>query len=86
MCLHPISDSKVLKSELMDRDVHYTWHFEHERLPYRENVDKDLLESYLDDPVDLLDFVYADDEHEREKYELLFDKSSKYFLKIVLSM
>jgi hypothetical protein len=84
--LHPIEDEEVLKQEIESRDIRYTRHFEEKRLPRRENVTKDLIKKHLRDPVDLLEFVFEDDDHRREKYQLLFDKSSKYYLKTVLSM
>lgn len=83
---HPISDQENFKEELSVRDISYTRHFEEERLPYRSNVTKDLIEEHLQEPDNLVDFRYEEDDHKREKYQVLFDKSSKYFLKIVLSM
>lgn len=84
--LHPIDSEEALKREIESREIQYTWHFKEKRLPRRKNVSVELIETYLGNPVDLLEFVFEPDDHDREKYQLLFDKSSKYFLKIVLSM
>lgn len=77
---------ETFRHELSSRDIQYTRHFEKERLPYRQNVTKSLIEQHLENPDNLIDFVHSEDGHEREKYEAIFDKSSKYYLKIVLSM
>lgn len=86
MAIHPLKTEKEFKEELKDREIRYTWHFEQERLPDRSNVTKDLIEEHLQNPSALLEFKHVEDDHNREKYETLFDKSSKYYLKIVLSM
>jgi hypothetical protein len=83
---HPIDSESKFKRKISCCKISYTKHFEEERLPYRKNITKDLIESHLKNPEDLTEFTYAKDEHSREKYEALFDKSTKYFLKIVLSI
>ena len=84
--LHPIEKEGRFKNELKSRQVNYTRHFEEDRLPYRQNVTKDLIEQHLSNPKDLVEYKYEEDNHNREKYQVLFDKSTKYYLKIVLSM
>ena len=86
MSIHPIEDRDKLDEAISVREVKYTRHFEEERLPRRENVSKELIEDNLSNFSGLVDFVYSEDDHSRFKYELLFDKSRKYFLKVVLSM
>lgn len=83
---HPIEEEEIFKEVISSRKVNYTYHLEEKRLPIRENVSKDLIERHLDNPSDLIDYSYEEDNHKREKYQLVFDKSTKYFLKIVLSM
>jgi hypothetical protein len=86
LVMHPIEESEVLGEAVSSRDIVYTRHFEDERLPYRENVSKSLIEKHLRDFSGLVDFEFSEDGHDRAKYELLFDKSNKYYLKVVLSM
>jgi len=84
--VHPIEKEEKFKNELQSRKVNYTRHFERYRLPYRQNVTKNLIEKHLEDPKDLVKYKHEEDDHNREKYQVLFDKSTKYYLKIVLSM
>jgi hypothetical protein len=84
--VHPIEKEEKFKNELQSRKVNYTRHFERDRLPYRQNVTKNLIEKHLEDPKDLVKYKHEEDDHNREKYQVLFDKSTKYYLKIVLSM
>lgn len=86
MTEHPIGDEEVFKDLLKTRNIKYTLHFERDRLPYRSNVTKELIEKHLRNPEDLDEFVYERDNHKRQKYQTLFGKSSKYYLKIVLSI
>jgi hypothetical protein len=86
MVRHPIEERDVLQEAVSSREIFLTRHFQEERLPRRENVSRGIIFSHLEDMSDLVDFVYSEDGHSRFKYELLFDKSSKYFLKVVLSM
>jgi len=83
---HPVKNEKTFKNMISGLKLEYTKHFEKDRLPYRKNISKELIREYIGDPKDLVEFSYAPDNHVREKYEVLFDKSSKYFLKIVLSV
>lgn len=86
MVEHPIKNKNCLEEAVSDREIKYTRHFKEQRLPRRENVSEKLIKLYLNDMSDLVDFAYSEDEHRRFKYELLFNKSTKYFLKVVLSM
>jgi len=67
MVLHPIENEELFKEELRIRDISYTHHFEEERLPYRANITKELIEEHLRNPSDLIDFVYSEDDHKKRK-------------------
>jgi len=83
---HPIDEEKEFIEFLRGVDgVRLTHHFRVERLPGRPNISKELIEEHVRNPSDLVEFQYSRDEHSREKYECLFEKSTKYLLKIVLS-
>jgi len=83
---HPIGDEESFREFLRGADeIKLTHHFRVERLPLRPNISKGLIEQYVRNPGKLVKFQYSDDGHSREKYECLFDKSTKYLLKIVLS-
>ncbi|MDY6788505.1 MAG: hypothetical protein SVV03_00935 [Candidatus Nanohaloarchaea archaeon] len=87
MVEHPITETEKFKEMLGSiTEIKYTWHFERERLPYRHNVTKNLIEKHLNNPSDLLIFDHQKDSHRRHKYAAYFDKSTKYYLKIVLSV
>jgi hypothetical protein len=44
---HPIKDEKSFKKELKQGNISYTRHFEEDRLPYRTNISKELIEKHL---------------------------------------
>lgn len=55
-------------------------------MPNRSNITKELIEKYLDNRFeDLVSFVHKKDNHESERYNLIFDKSTKYYLLLALS-
>lgn len=74
-----------LKKKLARVDIKYTNHFEEDVNPERDNIGKELIEKHLRNPESLLKSEYQEDQHHREKYDLYFDKSSKYALRIVVS-
>jgi len=84
---HPIDDQEEFSEFLnIAEKMKLTHHFRVERLPRRPKISEELIKAHIENPESLLEFQYSDDEHSREKYECLFEKSSKYLLKIVLSV
>jgi len=84
---HPIREDKEFERFLGEcEEIELTHHFEHERLPRRPNISREMIEDYLSSLEDLIEFEYQEDDNPRPKYSCLFDKSSKYYLKIVLSV
>lgn len=83
---HPIETKDGIRKTLSRvSKINYTQHFEEERLPNRVNLSKDIIEEHLKSPRKLIEFEFEEDKHPRPKYQLVFDKSTKYYLKIVLS-
>ncbi|PSH01736.1 MAG: hypothetical protein BRC27_01080 [Nanohaloarchaea archaeon SW_10_44_10] len=86
MASHPLESEKEFKQALNEiKRINYTRHFEEERLPNRVNLNKKTIEENLNSPSNLIDFEFEEDEHSRPKYQLVFDKSNKYYLKVVIS-
>lgn len=83
---HPIDSKEGIEKSLNNiTQIHYTLHFEEERLPNRVNLNKNIIEENLGSPDKLIDFEFEKDQHPRPKYQLVFDTSTKYYLKTVVS-
>lgn len=83
---HPIRDEEALREQIAAADeVRRTEHFEADVLPERPAISKELVTDYLHSSDDLLAFTHRPDAYDEEKYVLVFDKSSTYYLKIVVS-
>lgn len=81
-----IEDREELRKELNGRKIAYTSHFEKDVAPHRTIITRDLVESYLEENFEeLLAFKYKEDEHRNDRYNLIFDKSTKYYLLLALS-
>lgn len=81
-----IKKESEIKKVIKSSEIRYTKHFEEDVLSDRINITKKLVKSNLKNPKNLIEFQYEEDTHPREKYELLFDKSNKYYLMIVVSL
>lgn len=66
--------------------VDYSVHFEEDVNPDRDNVSKEKIERHLQNPETLEVVQYERDDHPRDKYLLYFDDSTKYYLKVVVSI
>ncbi|MDY6768651.1 MAG: hypothetical protein SVW02_00915 [Candidatus Nanohaloarchaea archaeon] len=83
---HPIQDEETLQKHMEAADeVRSTDHFEKDVIPDRPSISKEMVEEYLQRFDDLLAFTHQEDTYDEEKYVLIFDKSSTYYLKIVVS-
>jgi hypothetical protein len=82
-----VVDERYLQERIQGCGIVYTDHFERKRLPNRSKLSKELIEKYLFGDWDgLVESSHQEDNHHRDKYSLLFDKSNRYLLKIVVSL
>lgn len=80
-----LDSEEELKERIKSTSVKYTEHFEKDVNPERDNINKEIIENKLGNPDSLVHFENQPDEHYREKYDLYFDKSNKYLLRIIVS-
>ncbi|WEL19351.1 hypothetical protein [Candidatus Nanohalococcus occultus] len=80
-----IEDEKQLKNVIESRDLEFSDHAEI-KLKTRSNVSSELVSRFLEDFSRLDSFEFQPSEYGGEKYSLVFDKSSTYYLHIVLSV
>lgn len=84
---HPVSSERDIRRVLgLSRQTTYSKHFEEDVLPERSKISKDLIEEFTHPPKNLDGFNYEEDRLPWPKYILLFDKSNKYWLRIVISL
>lgn len=68
-----------------NRKIKFTRHFLEERLPERPLLSEQEIVLHLRNPLELKKAEYQPDAYAGEKYALLFHKSARYDLKIVIS-
>ena len=84
--MHPIQNQEKLEKELSKRKISFTKHFEEDTLPARSNVTREMPGKYLRKRFNhLIAFTHKKDRHENERYNLIFEKSSKYYFLLALS-
>lgn len=83
--MHPIENRSELKDEVERRNLEYTTHFEEDVLPDRTNISEEMVEKHIQNFEELISFTYKKDNYENERYNLIFDKSSNYYLLMALS-
>jgi hypothetical protein len=82
-----VVDEEHLHGRIQECEIVHTDHFERKRLPNRSKLSKEIIEEYLfGDWDELVDSSHQRDDHHRDKYSLLFDKSNRYLLKTVVSL
>jgi hypothetical protein len=83
----PIEDVEAMQKRLRQiKEIDYSQHFEQDVNPIRDNVSKEKIENHLHDSSQLEAAECEADEHPRDKYLLFFDDSTKYYLKVVVSI
>ena len=65
--------------------ITFTKHI-HEKLKQRSNITKEEIEENLKDSHKLIDAEHQGKEFKKDKYSLLFSKSNKYDLRVVVSV
>ena len=84
--MHPIENKGKLTEEVRKRKISYTIHFEEDIEQDRTNISSQLIETYLSNKLeDLIDFTHKPDEKDTPRYNLIFDKSGRYYLLVALS-
>lgn len=66
------------------KKIKFSKHF-HEKAKIR-GITEEEIQSYLRHPENIVQFEYQGKEDDRQKYALIFNKSNKYDLKIVISV
>lgn len=83
---HPIKEKSTLISEAQRKEINYTNHFKEDVVATRTNISEDLVTKYLRKNFNnLITFKYKKDRYESYRYNLIFDKSSQYYLLIAIS-
>jgi len=82
--MHPIVDRELFVEQVRLRDFRMTDHYR-KKVESRQLVEHDEVEGMLSDFSCLKAFTYKRDLKDNERYNVLFDKSNKYYLLVALS-
>lgn len=82
--MHPITDREDFVKAVKSRDISETYHYVN-RVESRSLVENQEVKESVMDLSDLLAFEYKKDSSDNERYNLLFDKSNKYYLLVAVS-